>query len=70
MLLLKSLKEQPGSIAELARRLQRDRSAVTRDIQLLQRHGIVEVTEKLLPGHGRQKWVRPIAQDIKLTARL
>ena len=44
--LLKELKQNPGSIADLARRLKRDRSAVTRDIQLLERYGVVQVTEK------------------------
>src|SRR6266852_698912 len=52
MLLLKALKETQGSIAELARRLKRDRSAVTRDVQLLERYGVVEVCERPLPGHG------------------
>ena len=68
VLLLKALKESSGSIAELARKLNRDRSAVTRDVQLLERYGIVEVTEKPLPGHGRQKWVSPRGQQIELRA--
>lgn len=69
VLLLKTLKT-PGSIAELARRLKRDRSAVTRDVQLLERYGVIEVTEKPLPGHGRQKWVSPLGRNIQLTAHL
>jgi predicted transcriptional regulator len=70
VLLLKLLKKTPGSIAELARRLKRDRSAVARDVQVLERYGVVEVSEKPLPGHGRQKWVAPIGRDIQLTAHL
>ena len=35
----------------------RSRSAVTRDVQILERFGVLQVTEKILPGHGRQKWV-------------
>ncbi len=70
VLLLKALKETPGSIAELARRLKRDRSAVTREVQLLERYGVVDVIEKPLPGHGRQKWVTLIARKIHLTAQL
>jgi predicted transcriptional regulator len=70
VLLLKTLKETPGSIAELARRLKRDRSSVTRDVQLLERHGVVEVSEKPLAGHGRQKWVASIGQEIQLIAHL
>ena len=70
ILLLKSLTQTPGSIAELARRLKRDRSAVARDVQMLEYFGVVQVSEKPLPGHGRQKWVRPMAREIELTARL
>ena len=70
VLLLKTLKETPGSIAELARRLKRDRSAVTRDVQVLERYGVVEVNERPLPGHGRQKWVSPSGWEIQLTAHV
>lgn len=70
VLLLKEVKLTPASISVLARRLKRDRSAVTRDVQLLERFGVVQVTEKALQGHGRQKWVTPVAHDIRLTAKL
>ena len=70
VLLLKQIKETPASISDLARKLKRDRSAVTRDVQLLERFGVVHVTEKPLPGHGRQKWITPVARDIRLTAQL
>ncbi len=68
--LLKSVKETPSSISELAKRLNRDRSAVTRDVHLLEKFEVVQVTERPLPGHGRQKWVESVAQDIQLTAKL
>jgi predicted transcriptional regulator len=70
VLLLRQLKKTPGSISDLARKVKRDRSAVTRDIQVLERFGVVQVTERPLPGHGRQKWVVPVARDIRLTAQL
>jgi predicted transcriptional regulator len=70
VLLLRQVKETPTSISLLARKLRRDRSAVTRDVQLLERFGVIQVTEKLLPGHGRQKWVTPLAGEIHLTAVL
>lgn len=68
--LLKEVKLTPASISALAKRLKRDRSGVTRDVQLLARFGVVQVTERPLEGHGRQKWVTPVAQDIRLTAVL
>jgi hypothetical protein len=58
---LRQLKETPASISDLARKLRRDRSAVTRDVQLLERFGILHVTEKPLPG---------LARDLQLTAQL
>ena len=70
VLLLKQVKATPTSISLLAKKLKRDRSAVTRDIQVLERFGVVEVTERPLPGHGRQKWITPLAGEIQLTAML
>lgn len=70
VLLLKQVKETPTSISALAKILKRDRSAVTRDVQVLERFGVIQVTEKALPGHGRQKWITPVAGDIQLTAVL
>lgn len=68
--LLRHVKDEPASIARLAQRLKRDRSAVTRDVQVFAHYGVVHVTEKILPGHGKQKWVTPIAREIRLTAEL
>ncbi len=70
VLLLRQVKETPASISDLAKKLKRDRSAVTRDVQLLERFGVLQVTEKPLAGHGRQKWITPVARDIQLTAQL
>lgn len=70
VVLLKQVQETPASITMLARKLKRDRSAVTRDIQILESFGIVHVTEKALPGHGVQKWITPLAREIHLTAQL
>jgi predicted transcriptional regulator len=70
VLLLKQIKQTPTSISLLAKKLNRDRSAVARDVQLLERFGVVQVTDKPLPGHGRQKWVTPLAGQIQLTAVL
>ena len=70
VLLLKQVKETPTSISLLAKKLKRDRSAVTRDVQLLERYGVIQITEKPLPGHGKQKWITPVADQIQLTAVL
>ena len=70
VLLLRQVNQTPTSISVLAKKLKRDRSAVTRDVQLLERFGVIQVTEKPLPGHGRQKWITPLASEIHLTAIL
>ena len=70
VLLLRQVNQTPTSISVLAKKLKRDRSAVTRDVQLLERFGVIQVTEKPLPGHGRQKWITPLAGEIHLTAIL
>ena len=70
VLLLRQVNETPTSISVLAKKLKRDRSAVTRDVQVLERFGVLQVTGKPLPGHGRQKWITPLAGEIHLTAVL
>jgi predicted transcriptional regulator len=68
--LLKAIKERPGSITELSGRLHRDRSAVKRDVDELEKAGIVTVESKILPGHGRMKEVRAGAHRFRLEAEL
>jgi len=70
LLLLRKLGESPSSVTDLARKLNRDRSAVTRDVRLLERFGVVRIAEKPLPGHGKQKWITPIARHIRLAVQL
>ena len=66
--LFRAVKETPGSISDIAQRLHRDRSAVKRDVDELQRAGLITVTEKVLPGHGRMKEVRAVADRFHLQA--
>jgi predicted transcriptional regulator len=66
--LIRVVKIEPGSITTLAQRLNRDRSAVTRDVELLRQIGILEVEDRPEPGHHRQKWVTPRAPVMKLEA--
>ena len=68
--LLKSIKEQPGSITALSERLHRDRSAVKRDVDELVKVGIVTVESKTLPGQGRMKEVRAGAQKLRIEAEI
>ncbi|MBI3376522.1 MAG: MarR family transcriptional regulator [Betaproteobacteria bacterium] len=62
------IKKKPGSIASIAQMLKRDRSAVTRDVAALGEAGLITVTKKPHPGHGRIKEVRVRAKAIRLEA--
>lgn len=66
LVLFREVKACPGSITDLSHRLHRDRSAVKRDIDELERIGLVEVEERHFPGHGRKKEVRAVAEQVLL----
>ena len=68
--LFRTVKETPGSITDIAARLHRDRSAVKRDLDALERVGMVTIAEKVLPGHGRMKEVRVTAARFQLVAQV
>ena len=68
--LFRTVKEMPGSITEISERLHRDRSAVKRDVDELERAGLVTIAEKVLPGHGRMKEVRATAMRFSLQAEV
>lgn len=64
--LFRAVKDAPGSITNIAERLHRDRSAVKRDVDEMERAGLVTITEKVLPDHGRMKGVRAVANRFRL----
>ena len=66
--LFKTVKDEPGSIAEIARRLHRDRSAVKRDVDKLSQAGLVTVEERAFHGHGRMKVVTATSGTFQLIA--
>jgi predicted transcriptional regulator len=64
---LEVAREKPLGVAQLARRLNRDRRAVSRDVDVLEKHGlIVAQPYDSNPGHGMLRVVRPAAARIKL----
>ena len=64
----RSVKGEPGSITVIAGRLQRDRSAVKRDVDQLALVGLVTIETKPLPGHGHMKEIRAAAGIFRLEA--
>lgn len=55
--LFRAVRFRSGSIADISKRLNRDRSAVKRDIDVLQAIGLVDVRSIKNAGHGIKKEV-------------
>jgi predicted transcriptional regulator len=68
--LFRTVKEEPGSIAEIARRLHRDRSAVKRDVDKLAAAGLFSIEAQPLCGHGRMKVITAATGTFKLMAQV
>lgn len=61
---------QAKSINELSESLHRNRSAITKDIGLLEKLGLVVSRRETNPGHGIQKVVQSVAPKIEMVATL
>ncbi len=68
--LMLEIMREPRTISELSDRLHRDRAAVSKDISLLERLGLVVSHRQSNPGHGIQKIVRAVAARIEMVATL
>lgn len=64
----RAAKAEPASITAIAQRLHRDRSSVKKDVDILAAAGLLDITERPLPKHGRQKFVSATADRIYLQA--
>jgi predicted transcriptional regulator len=61
-------KARACSMSELAAALKRDPKSVRRDVQKLERAGVLRTREAINPGHGRVKIVEPVAERFELRA--
>src|ERR1017187_9935157 len=68
--LLRRVKGQSQQISVLASGLKRDVRAVSRDVSLLEKAGLLRTSYRSNPGHGRLKVVESVAQEYKLIASL
>ena len=66
IVVFRAVKEEPASITAIATRLNRDRSAVKRDVDALRDAGLVTVETRPNAGHGTHKIVRAIAARVDL----
>ncbi len=68
--LIKTIRQHPDSITNIAKAAKRNRAAVYRDIHELEHFGLVKTHEEVNPGHGRHKIVSVVASELKLEARI
>lgn len=68
--LMQEIMHEPKTINELAGCLHRDRSAITKDVGLLERMGLIVSQRQSNPGHGVQKLVKSVAAKIEMVATL
>ncbi len=58
------------SIEDLARALERDRAAVSRDLKALTDAGLLQIREAVFPGHGKRTEIAPVAERLHLELML
>jgi len=68
--LMLEVMQEAKTINELSHRLHRNRSAITKDVGLLEKMGLIVSERQANPGHGIQKVVRSIAPKIEMVATL
>ena len=68
--LMLEVMREPKTINELSQRLHRNRSAITKDVGLLEKIGLIVTQRRSNPGHGIQKIVRSVARKIEMVATL
>lgn len=68
--LMLEVMHEPRTINELTHRLHRNRSAITKDVGLLEKLGLLVTQRQANPGHGIQKMVRSVAPKIEMVATL
>ncbi len=68
--LMREVMREPRTIKELTSRLHRNRSAVTKDVGMLEKMGLIVSSRQSNPGHGFQKVVQTIAPKFEMVATL
>jgi len=68
--LLRHVKGESLQLSVLAAGLKRDVRAVSRDVSVLEKAGLLKTSYRPNPGHGRMKIVEPVAEEYRLVANL
>ncbi len=65
---IEAARQRPQSVTDLAASVSRNRSSVQRDITVLSKAGLLRLSKRSNPGHGRVQIVEAIAEHFTLTA--
>ena len=68
--LLRAAQEKATAVSELAAGLGRDTRAVSRDVDLLERFGLLRSRYEKNPGHGKRRIIEPQAAKYQLEATI
>jgi predicted transcriptional regulator len=68
--IIETARRKALSVSELADVLERNRTAVQRDLKVLTRCGLVEMTRRSNPGHGVVQIVQAVAGRFTVTAQV
>lgn len=68
--LLRATKAGARPLSVLASGLKRNKSAVNRDIEMLEAYGLLHTRYEKNPGHGKYKVIEPVADSYELVARI
>lgn len=68
--LYREVKGRSLSVTDLAKALDRNRSAVSRDVKALRERRLVKLTKAVNPGHGSVTLVSARAKNVELRAQL
>lgn len=68
--LMLEVMHEPRTISQLSARWHRNRSAITKDVGMLEKLGLIVSSREANPGHGIQKVVRAVAPKIEMVATL
>ena len=66
--LINVIRTGPDSITNIAKKANRSREAVSRDIKEMAKYGLVKIINAINPGHGRHKIIGLEANQLKLEA--
>jgi len=68
--LINEIRQKPDSVTNLAKAMHRKVSAVARDVNDLEKVGIVQIHSEINPGHGRRKIIELTAKKLTLEASI